>query len=128
MTKNLLWIDDIRDPETGTWLQDYSPIGVKDVKVTWVKNYNEFRQYINTEGIPDAICFDHDLADIENGSSKEKTGYDCAKYLVDVCLEMCMDIPLYNIQSSNPAGKKNIRSLLNNYHNFYIKNFKNIKQ
>ena len=46
---------------------------------------------------------------------KEKTGFDCAKWLVDYCLDNNKSLPLYNIQSANPVGKSNIDSLLINY-------------
>jgi len=120
--KILLWIDDLRDPFYGTWIEEYSPIGKEDITVIWVKNYTEFTNYINSEGMPDAICFDHDLGDdIMGFPEDEKTGYDCAKFLVDYCMDHDSDIPLFNIQSSNPAGALNIKSLLDNYHNFYTK-------
>ena len=131
--KKLLWLDDFRDPfdQKSDWLK-YSPIG-RDVDVIWVKNYQEFVDYIMIHGLPDAICFDHDLSD-EHYNAKmylgeeynelydtfvEKTGYDCAKWLCDYCLDNNKDIPPYNIQSYNPIGKKNIDLLLKNFISFY---------
>jgi len=35
-----------------------------------------------------------------------------------------LDIPAYNIQSSNPVGKENIQHLMDNYHKYYIKTHK----
>lgn len=60
----------------------------------------------------------HDLAE---DSYDERTGYDCAKFVVDYCMERDLDIPAYNIQSSNPVGKENIQHLMDNYHKYYIK-------
>ena len=60
---------------------------------------------------PNYMVFDHD----------ERTGYDCAKYVVDYCLQHNCDIPAYAIQSSNPVGKDNICHLMDNYHNYYKK-------
>ena len=131
--KKLLWLDDFRDPfdQKSDWLK-YSPIG-RDVDVIWVKNYQEFVDYIMIHGLPDAICFDHDLSD-EHYNAKmylgeeynelydtfvEKTGYDCAKWLCDYCLDNNKDIPPYNIQGYNPIGKKNIDLLLKNFISFY---------
>ena len=103
--KKLLWLDDFRNPA------DYL---TGDYDITWVKNYDEFYTQINEHGLPDIICFDHDLGE-------EKTGYDCAKFVVDYCMEHDLDIPAYNIQSSNPVGKENIQHLMDNYHKFYLK-------
>ncbi len=101
--KKLLWLDDFRNPT------DYI---TGDNDISWVKNYDEFCAFINEHGLPDIICFDHDLGE-------EMTGYDCAKFLVDYCQKNNLDIPQYNIQSSNIVGKDNIRSLLNNWHKVY---------
>lgn len=125
--KKLLWLDDIRDPTEGDW-QSYSPISHNEV--IWVKSYNEFVFWIKTNGLPAAICFDHDLGmDVavmarSKGKSKnaarklkqeEKTGHDCAKWLVNYCIDNEKKLPLYNIQSANPVGKDNIDGLLKNF-------------
>jgi len=114
----LLWLDDCRDPYAYNYLSIYSPIGT-DVEVVWVKNYDEFEAYIQQNGLPDAICFDHDLAE---DSYDERTGYDAAKLVVNYCLEHHCDIPQYAIQSSNPVGKEDIKHIMDNYHLFYTKN------
>ena len=108
MGKKLLWLDDYRNPYESDWLI-FSPIG-RDVDVIWLKSYNEFIEYIEQNGMPDGICFDHDLGD-------EKTGYDCAKWLVEYCMDNGLSIPKWNVQSSNPVGKDNINGLLNNFLN-----------
>ncbi len=116
--KTLLWLDDCRDPFDGKndWLR-YSPIG-RNVDVIWLQTVDEFFCYIDNYGLPDAVCFDHDLGE---DSYDERNGYDCAKYMVDYCLNHSLDIPPYSIQSSNPVGKENIRKLLENYHKYYFK-------
>ena len=106
MGKKLLWLDDYRNPYENDWLI-FSPIG-RDVEVIWLKSYNEFIEYIEQNGMPDGICFDHDLGE-------ENTGYDCAKWLVEYCMDNGLSIPKWNVQSSNPVGKENINSLLNNF-------------
>ncbi len=124
--KTLLWLDDYRDPLKDDWL-NFSPIG-RECAVVWVKNYEEFICYIRTNGLPEAICFDHDLSDIQAFTTgfpemmegidipeSEKTGMDCAKWLVDYCIDNNVVLPLYAIQSANPAGKENIDSLLKNF-------------
>jgi hypothetical protein len=125
--KTLLWLDDIRNPLEDDWLV-FSPI--ENPKVFWVKSYQEFTDWIIDNGLPDGICFDHDLglpnhfSRINNGISKrqsrkqkiqEKTGYDCAKWLVDYCMDYNKPLPLYNIQSANPVGKDNINGLLKSF-------------
>lgn len=128
--KKLLWLDDVRNPLENDWLV-FSPIPLEEIKdIIWVKSYNEFVNYITKNGLPDAICFDHDLGlpehfeRVSKGLSKrkskllkqeEKTGYDCAKWLVDYCIDNNQKLPLYNIQSANPTGKENIDKYLKNY-------------
>ena len=126
MTKTLLWLDDCRDPLKNDWL-NFSPIG-KDVETHWVKTYLEFAQWIAENGLPDAICFDHDLSDFQAFKfgypelmddipmpEHEKTGMDCAKFLVEYCLDHRLKLPPYGLQSSNPTGRQNIDSLLKNF-------------
>ena len=131
--KTLLWLDDYRDPNeikdgVKHWLV-FSPIP-DPYALVWVKSYAEFTSYITEHGLPDGICFDHDLGlavAIEaraNGMSKrqarklkplELTGMDCAKWLVDYCIDNKKKLPLFNIQSANPVGKENIHKLLTNF-------------
>lgn len=111
--KTLLWLDDIRNPKISDWLLTYAPkYAYGEGEVVWVKNYNEFVSWIEENGLPDMICFDHDLAE-------EKSGYDCAKWLVEYCMDNNLPVPKFNIQSANPSGKINIKSLLDNYQGFY---------
>lgn len=117
MEKTLLWLDDYRDPMEGQWLV-FSPIS-GSFEVHWVKNYYQFVDWILANGLPTGICFDHDL-DPNQGLTgleiiDEKTGFDCAKWLVDYCIDNQKPLPLYNIQSANPVGKENIDKLLQNY-------------
>ena len=113
MTKKILWLDDYRNPnECMDYVKIVFPI-IKDPSVIiWVKSYDEFVEYINNCGLPDAIGFDHDLAD---DSLNEKTGYDAAKFLVDYCLKNNADLPEFWSQSTNPVGRENILRLLNNF-------------
>lgn len=135
--KKLLWLDDYRNPMEGQWLV-FSPITLEDLEVFWVKSYKEFTDWITENGLPDAICFDHDLG-LEvafkarsKGMSKrksrllkkeEKTGYDAAKWLVDYCMNNDLKLPLYNIQSANPVGKENIDKLLINFKKYQNERF-----
>lgn len=101
-----LWLDDERDPFKGNYKVNYDLD--KYSKVVWVKSYSEFVFWINTNGLPDLICFDNDLGE-------EKEGYDAAKWLVEYCQENNFGIPKYKIQSANPVAVKNIQSYLENY-------------
>lgn len=105
--KTLLWLDDYRDPRKDDWEKVFSPIGSTN-NIVWVKSYEEFIHYIINNSLPDGICFDHDLGE-------EKTGYDCAKWLVDYCMDNNLKLPVYAIQSANPVGKENISKLLINF-------------
>lgn len=108
MKKTLLWLDDFRNPfdKEIDWIV-FSPVG-RDINIVWVKSYEEFIEYINKNGVPDGICFDHDLGFV-------LTGYDCAKWLVEYCEKHDLKLPKYNIQSSNPVGKENIDKLFKRY-------------
>lgn len=118
----LLWLDDYRDPldQNVDWMI-FSPIG-RDVDIVWVKSYDEFCTYLDNNPMPDGICFDHDLGDEQsyvnisaNEITHEKTGYSAAKYLVEKCIGTHTRLPKFNSQSSNPVGRENIISYLNNF-------------
>lgn len=94
----ILWLDDIREP------YDFED------DVVWVKNYEQFVDAIQSTPFPDLICFDNDLGE-------EKEGYDCAKYLVDYCMDNNIKLPKWYIQSANAVARKNINSLLSNFKN-----------
>ena len=129
----LLWLDDVRNPLEDNWLV-FSPIE-QPFQVIWVKTYGEFTEWIRQNGLPEAICFDHDLgkdialANIKKGMSKREvkkirrestlSGHDCAKWLVEYCMDNSMKLPKYNIQSANPVGKDNIDGLLKNFNAKY---------
>lgn len=121
-----LFLDDIRQPKDACYL-------VKNPKIYWedgwdiVKNYVEFCSWIKRNGLPSIVSFDHDLADIhyevdfndwnDNTAEQlgvEETGLDCAKWMVNYCLDNGFDLPEYYVHSANPAGKKNIQAYLDN--------------
>jgi hypothetical protein len=126
----LLWLDDVRNPfeNDGEWLI-FAPIRANEV--IWVKNYDEFVGWITDNGLPDGIAFDHDLADehyapeahwdenyqdwANSQNFKEKTGMDCAKWLVEYCIDNDTLLPLFSSQSANPPGRENIIRLLTNF-------------
>jgi hypothetical protein len=133
MKNNKLFLDDIRIPKDAINLipTDFNKLYWED---DWdiVRNYDEFVQYIEVNGVPEFVSFDHDLADFhydfkpedyENMSedemimkfgSMEKTGLDCAKFLVEYCADENIALPDYLVHSANPAGKENIEKFLEN--------------
>jgi hypothetical protein len=136
MEKKYLFLDDVRDPNDVT---HYCPSSLVSLyaKEEWVivRNYQEFQNWINNMGLPDVISFDHDLADehysplmYSEGYNelynefKEKTGYDCAQWLVNYCMDKGIDIPDFYVHSMNPVGSHNISAYLNNYRKFFREN------
>lgn len=126
--KVILWLDDIRDPEEEQWFIYHEQF--KGDSVVWVKSYSDFTSWIKDNGLPYAICFDHDLGEdvakskVSSGMSKRQarrekretmSGMDCAHWLVNYCMDNKLHLPLYEIQSANPVGKDNIDGLLKSY-------------
>lgn len=101
----LLWLDDERDPSDARW-HGYFPI--PDAKPVWLKTFSAFVDWIDNHGLPDAVCFDHDLG-------LDQSGFDAAKWLTEYCLDRDLPLPLWEIQSANPIGKQNIVSVLSSY-------------
>lgn len=91
-----------------------------------VKNYKEFVETIQNRGLPSVVSYDHDLKNehyseygeaikrgyINYSKFKEKTGLDCAKFLINYCEENKKPLPIYFCHSMNHIGKKNILDLL----------------
>lgn len=108
-----LYLDDIRTPNSDGW----------DI----VRNYEQFVDWIQKNGAPDIVSFDHDLADIHYNPNTyiqgfkyhEKTGYDCAKWLCEYCMINGLPMPKWNVHSANPVGKENIIQLLKNFEKKY---------
>jgi len=118
-----LFLDDIRDPK-----EAFSYTGFQDfLKDDWkiVRNYDQFIGFIGRnweyhKAFPSIIAFDHDLADEHYGAPstaifKEKTGMDCAKWLVDFCIDNELALPSWISHSMNPAGRDNINLFLQNF-------------
>lgn len=116
--KTILWLDDFRDPYTGKFSvevlylkEEYLGIeqNTEKCKVYWVRTQTEFEKYIKENGLPNLISFDDDLG-IGNGE-----GYDCAKWLVEYCMDNNKELPKWYIHSANPVARKNIKNLLYNF-------------
>lgn len=106
-----LYLDDIRFPR-----MTYPTTSNDD----WViaRNYDNFVHLLTTRGLPFIVSFDHDLADehyfpeTDPANYTEKTGMDCAKFMVEYCMNNGKALPKWRVHSANPIGAENIRSYL----------------
>lgn len=104
-----IFLDDERVPSGAiTLVESNGDMYKNDSDWVIIRTYGDFVDWIVENGLPDYISFDHDLGE------KEFTGYDCAKWLVDYCMDNGFDIPEFQSHSANPVGRKNIVSYLNN--------------
>ena len=131
--KKTIYLDDLRTPTSGDWIV--------------VRNYTEFVNTVTEIGLDniEIISLDHDLGDdainefvyntmqnytIDYSNISEKTGYDCAKWLVDYFydenptrLDMHasykkqtpITFPKVVVHSANPIGSANIMGYINNF-------------
>lgn len=126
-----LFLDDERMPQDVTWVSlPLAPMGI-------VRNYDQFVEQITTYAIPKFVTFDHDLADehyqamLKDNDSytafidddmggmnvtfdygKEMTGFDCAKWLIQYCIDQNHKFPEYQVHSMNPVGSKRIHDYI----------------
>lgn len=136
-----VFIDDIRFPKdawiyprrddkkfiiSGKSLEKIS--GIPNGNWDIVRSYAEFVAYIEKNGIPDVISFDHDLHPehmdhyhavtsrigiIEYGNLKIPTGKHCAEYLIDKWKEGGkLKTPICYVHSANHWGAMNIKEVL----------------
>jgi len=113
-----IYLDDIRIPVDPSWVL--------------VKNYDEFVSIVKKHGLSNisVISLDHDLGDsamkeyfnnvvtnytIDYNNIHEKTGYDCAKFLVNESMDTNVLLPQIYTHSANPVGSANIMGFINNY-------------
>jgi hypothetical protein len=113
-----IYLDDIRTPIESGWII--------------CRNYHEFVKTVSKIGMEniEKISLDHDLGDsaikeyfgnvsknyvLDYDNITEKTGYDCAKWLVDQSISTGKKLPLTVTHSANPIGSANIMGYINNY-------------
>jgi hypothetical protein len=113
-----LYLDDVRTPKDADW------------KV--VKSYDELVAHIKMNGLEnyEVISLDHDLGDtamkeyynnvhpnytLDYNNITEKTGLDCAKFLVAESMNTKIPLPQIYVHSANPIGSANIMGYVNNY-------------
>ena len=122
--KNCLYLDDVRTPTTT--IKGYHPWKV-------VRNYDEFVKHITQNGVPDLVSFDHDLhkehtddywsqfelkgyQEPDYSSYIEKTGLDCARFLIDhIQANNSLELKQCSVHSANPIGAANIQSFINGF-------------
>ena len=113
-----LYLDDIRTPNNDEWLV--------------VRSYDELVSHIRLNGLDkyEVISLDHDLGDtaqkeyfnnvspnyqLDYNNILEKTGLDCAKWLVAESMNSKIPLPQIYTHSANPIGAANIMGYVNNY-------------
>jgi len=124
VSPRLLFLDDLRIPtDCLNYMDNRRDVDLSIYSKQWhiVRTYAEFVRWIETHGLPDFISFDHDLADFYDDGTQEYTGMDCAKWVVEYCLDNNEPCPDFVVHSANPVGINNITSLLNNFINMQNK-------
>lgn len=128
-----IYLDDVRTPTDKDWIV--------------VRSFDEFVKKIEEIGLGEiqTISLDHDLGDsamfeyhrnvspnykLDYANITEKTGYDCAKWLVekfyrdnpdrdqtarDVKRAKAFKFPVVYTHSANPIGSANIMGYINNF-------------
>jgi hypothetical protein len=112
-----IYLDDVRTPIDNDWIV--------------VRNYDEFVNTIKSIGLDNVelISLDHDLGDtamtewhrnvyhnyaLDYNNITEKTGMDCAKWLVNQWLDGQPVVDVV-IHSANAIGSANMMGYINNY-------------
>jgi hypothetical protein len=131
--KNLLWLDDRRNPFLNE--DEKVPRDIHEWNINWVLDYNQFVKWIDMYGLPDAISFDNDLhedhytpeyfwddyeaskkfQEWKSKSYKYKTGEGCAQWLVEYCNNNGEPLPEIFIHSANPVGADKIKQIIEDF-------------
>jgi hypothetical protein len=113
-----LYLDDVRIPTEGDWQV--------------VRNYDEFVLHIQMNGLEnyEVISLDHDLGEgamveyytnvkpnyeLNYARIPERTGMDCARWLVAEAMGKNIPLPTIYVHSANPIGAANMMGYINNY-------------
>jgi len=116
--KYKVYLDDVRTPIDNEWIV--------------ARNHEEFVDTIQKLGLEniEEMSLDHDLGEsaiaeyyanakpnniLNYDNILEKTGMDCCKFLVDESVKTNIPLPQIYVHSSNPVGRVNMMSLINNY-------------
>lgn len=111
--KTGIFLDDERSIEDAFWM-----IYEEEIKWIIVRTYKEFVNVVKATEVSGAvISFDHDLQDFKECGG-EWTGYDCAKFLVEFCMDNGISIPKTYYHTQNPVGKENMKCYIENAKKF----------
>ena len=121
MEKKKIWLylDDVRIPTEGEW--------------EVVRSYDELVSHIKKNGLDayEVISLDHDLGEgalieyytntkphyeLDYNRIPEKTGMDCARFLISESMNTKITLPTIYVHSSNPIGSANIIGFINNFY------------
>jgi hypothetical protein len=126
----ILWLDDQRDPYKYLKTKSTSATFARNkqfydnllkqyhANFVWVKNLYQFIDYIEKNGVPQFVSFDHDLNNRGGGeglSDEQKlnnNGVNCAKWLVNYCKQMGQPLPKFYVHSANPKHGPEINRVL----------------
>lgn len=110
-----LFLDDIRD----TVNVDKLDIPHKEIQWNIARSVDQAKKLVKEFNcFPAFISFDHDLGYDYITGKPDATGYDFAKWLVDMDQNKVFEFPdnfQFFVHSSNPVGKRNIEEYLRNY-------------
>ena len=121
MEKKWIYLDDVRTPVDPKWVV--------------VRSYEEFVDKVTEIGLENIqqISLDHDLGpsammewhrnvynnyDLNYNNILEKTGMDCAKWLIEQWLEGKPVVDVY-VHSANAIGSANMMGYINNYRHIH---------
>ena len=117
-----LFLDDERFPvDCKNYAYNFGiDCSIYDEKWAIVRNYKDFTGFIEIFGMPKVISFDHDIADYDD-NRKERTGTDCANWLIEYCFDNVVKPPEYYVHSANNVGREYISGKLENLKKFQKK-------
>ena len=134
-----LFLEDVKHPNQMGGYMKKKINGKNDfqTETDWVivTSFDEFVKTIWRRGLPDIISFDHEVAEehyiyfaiLSSGGKKRatdseyksiyqklqnKTGYDCARWLVKFCANSRQDLPVCLVHSKNIAGNEYLEDVL----------------
>lgn len=118
-----LFLDDEKKPKD-IWSETKTPEYAVYNWVT-VKDYDSFVDIIKDKGLPTRISFDHDLSEEHYGferntnipydSFENRTGYDCAIWLIEYCIDYSQTLPACKVHCGKGRGKLNIEEILESF-------------
>lgn len=109
----LVVVDDNRnpsDPKVKKYIDSFQNDNAKNLPVVWLKNNNELRSWVNTNGTPKAITFDK-----MRKRKGEEDGLEAARFFIDYIGQDNLDLPMIGIHSGSPEGQAELAQIFNTY-------------